>query len=171
MGLSLSSLTCWNVCIYIYVAGSRGGGRPSEEEPHSLDDMGFTAADSALMFAEWKKTMVAMQHRVMQSNAFNWQLLNCVVYPNEPLGLLCGGASSDAPDRVTDNPQSNCAQWHRRYCGAHSPFNEMALMMGYSTQNGSRLTQHGSLPYFKQDLASFLLGAEHDNAFCGAVLF
>ena len=62
------------------------------------------------------------------------------------------------PDRDPLNPQAQCSEWHRRYCGAHSPFNEIALMMGYTQAGpGQHLTANGSLPYPEQDIASFLL--------------
>ena len=130
--------------------GPQGGAR-------ALVDMGLSAADAAEITEAWSATMLAAHHRVLKSHAFDWQLLNCPHYPTK-MNSGCGGASTQAPDRDTTNPQPGCTSFMRKYCGASSPFQNMALMFGFTraTQYDPLFTTNLSLPFFKQDLATFL---------------
>ena len=152
---------------------------PSEEEPHSIEDCGLTTDDLAKMKAEWRLTMTAAHHRIMSAKAFDWQLMNCNDYPRDG-NTACGGATVGAPGLSSVNPQAQCATWMRTHCGgkspviclcfrgllltdrvvmtANAPFQKMALMMGFTrASEASQLTKNGSLPFFVQDLATFLL--------------
>eukprot|EP00947_MAST-08B_sp_MAST-8B-sp1_P003127 g3127.t1 len=136
--------------------GPRG---PTEERPSSIADMGLSTEDVAEIIAGWKLTMAAAHHRVVQSQAFDWQLLNCPVYPDMAGRLQCGGAPVSAPERDTLDPKPTCTAWMRKHCGAHSPFQRMALMFGVTraSHDNPLFPQNLSLPYLKQDVATFLL--------------
>ena len=120
-------------------------------------DMGLSPKDVAAITRGWQETMLAAHHRVLKSNAFDWQLLNCPHYPTA-FNHGCDGAAVSAPDRDTTHPQPGCSAFMRKYCGAHSPFNSMALMFGFTraSQYDPLFANNLSLPFFKEDLATFL---------------
>ena len=97
-------------------------------------------------------------HRVIKANSFDWQLMNCRLAP-DALNHACNGAAVSAPDRDTTNPKPGCTAWMRLYCGAHSPFQAMPLMFGFTraTHSDPLFTANKTLPFFEQDLATFLL--------------
>lgn len=116
------------------------GSGPSEEDAHSVRDMGLDKAEVAKIRAGWAANMAAVKAKILQSGGFNWQMFD-----------VNGGTAAAAPFQ-----KEQCTAYMRgTACKPSSPLQTKSLFYGYTDYQKDG--QKGVLPYFEQDLAAFML--------------
>lgn len=116
------------------------GAGPSEEDSHAVADMGLAPVEVAKVRAGWASNMAAVKAKILSAGGYNWQMFD-----------VNGGTNAAAPFRKED-----CTSYMRSTaCLPTSRLQNQSLFYGYTDyQKGG---EKGVLPYFHQDLASFLL--------------
>ena len=108
------------------------GTGPTEEDKHSIEDMGLSSADVDAIASNWVKSMQAAQQRVLDKGGFAWRMFS-------------PGSSTGGSDPV--GGQKGCAKFLAARCVANDTLQHSAMMM-----------KAGPTPAdFHQYLAAFLL--------------
>ena len=116
----------------------------SEEDSHHIEDPGLSLADVKSMVASWRENQAAVVNAVARKG-----------------GLLVNYFQTDGWDG-TDS-KTNCAQDLRRLCAVNETTGRPNIHDQVLLQTVSNVGHHepwypnGTLPYFEQDLATFLL--------------
>ncbi len=164
----------------LFIDDGWAGGYPTEEDVHAIVDIGLSKAEISRVVEGWRENEAAAQAKILNSKAFNWQLLNCAYKPNAT--HTCAGAPQTAPGREQNASaaKAQCTSWMRdwgcsnatagkaetagtsaRTTGTSQPsvaLTDMALFFGFSrVSHHQPLTSDGVLPAYMQDLATFLL--------------
>ena len=125
--------------------GSRTGA--SEEDTHNIEDCGLSPAEAQAVADGWKANTAAVGKAVLKRGGF------AVPY------------FASAGRNETD-PKSKCAQDMRRLCAVNKTTGRPAIVDQALMLELSRVDHHpdiglwypnGTLPWFEQDLATFLL--------------
>jgi hypothetical protein len=138
--------------------GSRGGA--SEEDPHNIEDCGLTPTEAAAVSKGWRENTAAVGKAVLQKGGF-------------AVPFFIGAGRN-----ITD-PKSTCKADLARLCKVNQTtkrpdIHDQALMLEFSRVQpglappGWMWLLNGSLPFFEQDLATFLL-ARGPHAWIGYV--
>lgn len=111
---------------------------PSESGAHAIADMGLSASDMSAIQRGWRANMDAAKAKILNSSGFNWQMF-------------------DIGNRTNAGPpfkKENCTAYMRgTACKPDSVLQKQSMFYGFTDQTVNR----SKLPYFDQDLASFLL--------------
>ena len=111
---------------------------PSESSKTAVEDMGLSRNDMLALEKGWRANMDAVQSAILNSGGFNWQLFD-----------VGHGTNAGPPFQ-----KENCTTYMRETaCKPDSALQKQSMFYGFSDQN----TNRSKLPYFKQDLAAFLL--------------
>lgn len=108
------------------------GGGPSEEDKHSVEDMGLSKQDVQELIGNWTLAMRAAQQKVLDLKGFAWR-------------LFVPGSSTGGSDPV--GGKSKCVESMRKYCVPNSELHKSAMMMSAGKSDSD----------FMPNLAGFLL--------------
>jgi hypothetical protein len=139
--------------------GSRSGA--SEEDPYNIEDCGLTPTEAAAVSKGWQENTAAVGKAVLQKGGFAVPFFEGVSGRN-----------------ITD-PQTTCKADLAQLCKVNETtkrpnIHDQALLLEFSrvaegqAPPGWLWFLNGSLPYFEQDLATFLL-ARGPHAWIGYV--
>ena len=111
---------------------------PSESGKNAVEDMGLSTNDMLAIQKAWGANMDAVQGTILNSSGFDWQMF-------------------DVGHRTNAGPpfqKENCTTYMRETaCKPDSALQKQSMFYGFTDHTVSK----SKLPYFKQDLASFLL--------------
>lgn len=138
--------------------GSRSGA--SEEDPYNIEDCGLTPTEAAAVSKGWQENTAAVGKAVLQKGGFAVPFFE------------------SAGRNITD-PKTTCKADLARLCTVNETtkrpnIHDQALLLEFSrvaegqAPPGWLWHLNGSLPYFEQDLATFLL-ARGPHAWIGYV--
>ena len=112
---------------------------PSESGANAVEDMGLSTNDISAMTTAWRANMAAVQASILNSSGFNWQMF-------------------DVGHRTNAGPpfkKEDCTTYMRETaCRPNSALQKQSMLYGFTQVRGA---PRSKLPYFKQDLAAFLL--------------
>lgn len=93
------------------------GAGPSEEDGHSVHDMGLNASEVAKIRAGWEANMVAVKAKILKAGGFNWQMFD-----------LNGATNAEAPFN-----RAECTKYMRETaCRPDSELQNKSLFYGYT---------------------------------------
>jgi hypothetical protein len=112
---------------------------PSESGKNAVEDMGLSADDMLAIEKAWSANMDVVKATILNSSGFNWQMF-------------------DVGHRTNAGPpfaKEDCTTYMRETaCKPDSVLQKQSMFYGFTQIRGAPKSK---LPYFKQDLASFLL--------------
>jgi hypothetical protein len=111
---------------------------PSESGEFAVEDMGLSSDDMLAIDKGWRANADAVKAAILNSSGFSWKMF-------------------DVGNRTNAGPpfkKEKCTAYMRETaCRPDSVLQKQSLFYGFTDQSMNR----SELPYFKQDLASFLL--------------
>lgn len=111
---------------------------PSESGANAVEDMGLSPSDMLAIQRAWKANTDAAKAMILNSSGFNWQMFDV------------GNKTNAGPPFKKEN----CTTYMRETaCKPDSALQKESMFYGFTNQTVSK----GKLPYFRQDLAAFLL--------------
>lgn len=110
---------------------------PTEIDKYSQLDMGLSDQDILDLTQGWLANMEAVQKAIIEHGGYTWSLI-----PGQQ-------NANAAPKKIN---QTTCVKELRKGCSATSPYRALPLIFGIEPG-----TKDHRLPYFKQNLATFLL--------------